>query len=70
MFACLFVCLFVCVYGTLVLVSYLMSNPFNSNKQFYFKQFIFAWVDSLIVNKISISSYSVYLYSSNSDNSV
>ena len=36
----------------------------------YFKQFNLAWVHSLIVKNISISSYSVYSNSSNSANSV
>ena len=32
---------------------------FYANSQFYFKQISLAWVDSLIVKNISISSYSV-----------
>ena len=36
-------------YGILIFVSYLMPNPFFTNKQFYFKQFSLAWVLSLIV---------------------
>ena len=43
---------------------------FNFKKQFYFKQFSLASVHCLIVKNISISSYSVYLNSSNSANSV
>ena len=35
-----------------------------------FKKFILAWVHSLIVKNISISSYSVYSYNSNSANFV
>ena len=53
-FACLFV-----FYGTSTFVGYFMPNPFNINNQFYFKQFSLAWVHSLIVKNISISSYSV-----------
>ena len=40
-------------------VGYLMPNPFYTNNQFYFKQFRLAWVHSLIVKNISISSYSI-----------
>ena len=43
---------------------------FYTNNQFYFKQLSLAWVQSLIVKNISISSYSVYSNSSNSNNSV
>ena len=39
---------------------------FNANSQFYFKQFSWAWVHSLIVKNISISSYSVYSNIANS----
>ena len=35
------------------------KSIFYSNDQFYFKQFSLAWVHSLIVKNISISSYSV-----------
>ena len=43
---------------------------FYTNNQFYFKKFSLAWVHSLIVKNISISSYSVQSNSSNSNNSV
>ena len=43
---------------------------FYANSQFYLKQFSLAWVHSLIVKNISMSSYSVYSNSSNSANSV
>ena len=48
-------------YGISTFVGYLMSNPFHTNKQFYFKQFSLAWVHSLIEKKNSISSYSVLI---------
>ena len=48
---------------------YLTPNPFLC-KQFYFKQFSLAWVYSLIVKNISISNYTVFSNSSNSNNSV
>ena len=51
-------------------IGYLTPNPFYANGQFYSKQFSLAWVHSLIVKNISISSYSVELISSNSNNSV
>ena len=35
------------------------KSIFYTNNQFYFKQFSLAWVNSLIVKDISISSYSV-----------
>ena len=57
-------------YGISTFVGYLMSNPFYANKQFYFKQFSIAWVHSLIIKNISISIYSVYLNSYNSNNSL
>ena len=44
-------------YGISTFVGYLMS--FYTNNQFYFKQFSLAWVHSLIIKNISISSYSV-----------
>ena len=47
-----------------------LFNTKSILKQFYFKQFSLAWVHSLIVKNISISSYSVYSNSSNSANSV
>ena len=53
-------------YGILTFVGYFTPNPFYANNQFYFKQFSLAWVHSLIVKNISISSYSVYANSSNS----
>ena len=31
-----------------------MPNPFYSDKQFYFKQYILAWLHSLIIKNISI----------------
>ena len=43
---------------------------FYTNNQFYFKQSSLAWVHSLIVKNISISSYSVESNSSNLNNSV
>ena len=42
------------------LFNYIMPNPFLNKNQFYFKQFNLAWVNSLIIKNISISSYSVY----------
>ena len=54
--ACLFICLFVCLfvfYGISTFVGYLMLNPFYTNKQFCFEQFIL-----LIFEKFSILSYS------------
>ena len=57
-------------YGISTFVGYLTPNPFYTNNVFYFKQFSLAWVRSLIVKNISISSYSVYSNSSNSANSV
>ena len=45
--------------GISTFVGYLALNPFLMNNQFYFKQFSLAWVQSLIVKNISISSYSV-----------
>ena len=49
---------FVGFYGMSTFVGYLIRNPFYENNQFYFKQFILAWVHSLIVKNISISNYS------------
>ena len=46
-------------YDISTFVDYLMSNLFYTNNQFYFKQFSLAWVHSLIVKNIYISSYSV-----------
>ena len=46
-------------YSISTLVGYLMPNIFYTNNQFNFKQFSLAWVRSLIVKNISISSYSV-----------
>ena len=46
-------------YGISTFGGYLMSNPFYTYNQFYFKQFSLAGVHSLIVKNISISSYSV-----------
>ena len=40
------------------------ESIFVLNNQFYFKQFILAWVHNLIVKNISISNYSVYSSSS------
>ena len=56
-----------CRIGWLVgcICRYLRPNPFSC-KQFYFKQFSLAWIHSLIVKNIYISSYSVYSNSSNS----
>ena len=54
-------------YGISTFVGYLMPNSFDANK-FNFKQFSLAWVYSLIVKNISISSYSVYSNCSNSAN--
>ena len=51
-------------YGISTFVGYLTNN------QFYFNQFSLAWVHSLIGKNISISSYSVYSNSYNSNNSV
>ena len=42
------------------------KSIFVQNNQFYFKQFILAWVHNLIVKNISISNYSVYSSSSSS----
>ena len=56
-------------YGISTFVGYLTPNPFLYN-QFYFKQFSLAWVHSLIVKNIFISSYSVFSNSFNSTNSV
>ena len=56
-------------YGISTFGGYLTPNPFLYS-QFYFKQLSLAWVHSLIVKKVSISSYSVYSDSSNSANSV
>ena len=39
-----FVCLFVWVYGISTFVGYLMPNPFNINKQFHLKQFLFRFI--------------------------
>ena len=50
------VCLFV-FYGISTFVGYLTPNPFYANNQLYFKQISLAWVYSLIVKNISISSY-------------
>ena len=47
-----------------------VKSIFYANIQFFFKQFSLAWVHSLIIKDISISSYSVYSNSSNSANSV
>ena len=44
-------------YGISTCVGYSKPNLFLC--QFYFKQFSLAWVHSLIVKNISISSYSV-----------
>ena len=44
-------------YGMSTCVGYLIH--FYANSQFYFKQLSLAWVHSLIVKNISISSYSV-----------
>ena len=52
-------------YGLSSFVGYFTPNPFLC-KLFNFKQFTLAWVHSLIVKRIPISSYSVYSYSSNS----
>ena len=57
-------------YGISTFVGYLMPIYFYTNNQFYFKQSSLAWVHSLIVKNTSISSYSVYLNSYNSANSV
>ena len=46
-------------YSISTFVDYLTQYPFYTNKQFYFKQFSLAWVDSLVVKNISISSYLV-----------
>ena len=46
-------------YGISIFMGYLMPNSFYTNNQFYFKQFSLAWLHSLIVKNISISSYSV-----------
>ena len=56
-------------YAISTIVGYSTPNPFLC-KQFYFKYFSWAWVNSLIVKNISISSYSVYSNSSNSANLV
>ena len=56
-------------YGMSTFVGYLTPNPFLC-REFYLKNFSLAWVHSLIVKNISISSYSVYSNSSNSANSV
>ena len=51
----------VCVsgrYGISTIEGYLIH--FYTNNQFYFKQFSLAWLHSLIIKNISISSYSVY----------
>ena len=57
-------------YGISTFVGYLTPNPSFVNNHFYFKQFSFAWVHSLIVKNTSISNYSVYSNSSNSASSV
>ena len=46
-------------YGISTFVGYLTPNPFYVNNQFSLKQFGLAWVHSLIVKNISISTYSV-----------
>ena len=38
---------------------YFTPNPCYANNHFYFKQFSLAWIHSLIVKNIYISSYSV-----------
>ena len=65
--------MFLSMVGCLGFMAYqrlLVIMLFYENSQFYFKQFSLAWVHSLIVKNISISSYSVYSNSSNSANSV
>ena len=46
-------------YGIKTFLDYSTLNLFYTNNQFYFKQFSLAWVHGLIVQNISISSYSV-----------
>ena len=58
------------VYGISTFVCYLMPSLFYTNNQFYFRQFSLAWVHSLIVKNISISSYSIYSNSSVLNNSI
>ena len=48
----------------------IQTIQFQCQKLFHFKQSSLAWVHSLIVKNISISSYSAQLNSSNSNNSV
>ena len=48
--------LLVGIYGISTFVGYLTPNPFYVNSKFYFKQSSLAWVHSLIVKNISISS--------------
>ena len=43
---------------------------FYTNNQFYFKQFSLAWVHSLFVKNIAITSYLVYSNNNNSANLV
>ena len=52
------------------IVGYSIPNPFFTNNQFYFEQFSLAWVHSLVVKNISISSYSVFSNCSNLANLV
>ena len=47
-------------YGISTFVGYLMPKDFYTNNQFYFQQLSLAWVHSLIVKNISISSYLIY----------
>ena len=53
------VALLIGFYGIATFVGYLMPKLFNVNNQFYLKQLSFAWVNSLIVKNIPVSSYSV-----------
>ena len=56
-------------YGISTFVGHLTPNPYLW-KLFYLKQFSSAWVHSLIIKNVSISSYSVYSNSTNSANSI
>ena len=47
-------------YGISTFVGYLMPNLFYTKKQYYFRQFGLAKLQSWIVKEISISSYPVY----------
>ena len=58
------------LYGISTFIGYLTPNRFYAYRPFYVKQFSLAWVHSLIVKNISISSYSFCLNSSNLKNSV